>query len=126
MCVYNSPYLIYNMLGQERKKHKNLSKSFIEKPRNFLRQINMFLKTVGTNMIYRINTRASKNIQDTLRQAKGEVVIFGQKFKGEELDEQTLCLFDSLAWFTYRKNFDDIFSSHNSSYITDANWGCTI
>lgn len=98
----------------------------MEKPRIFLRQINLFLKTLGTNVLYRFNARASKSIQETLKSTKGEIIIFGAKFQSHEIADSLLGLLDSLAWFTYRKNFEEISNSNGESFITDANWGCTI
>ena len=89
-----------------------------------------YIKRKKTNLLYNIFSYKSQLPKIT---SNSEIIILGKIFKKtkkkkiKEINLEIEKFIDQIPWFSYRKNFDEIFIDEKKTGIsTDSSWGCMI
>ena len=89
-----------------------------------------YIKRKKTNLFFNIFSYNNKLPKIT---ENSEIVILGQIFKKnekkkiEEINLEIKKLIEEIPWFSYRKNFDEIFvDEEKTGIISDSSWGCMV
>ena len=96
------------------------------KSKELMNSLKVFVKSLGTNIKYNLEDINSSSLNQLIKNNNIDFILFGKIINEKNIKFEGKKILDSLAWFSYRKNFPYIFSDNGIFFTTDANWGCTI